>query len=98
MGMFADLGALSAAHPGASPLHRRPSVKAHCIVGWVTHFTGVVGRYQAALGGAVVVLALASGTAFAFAAVVDRLAINAAAATGTAAGVSGARPTHAATT
>lgn len=92
--MFADVGAPSATHPGAIPFQGRPSVKAHCTVGRVARFTGIVGRYRATVGGAIVALALASGTALAFAAVVDRVATNAAAANGpaAAAGVSEAGP------
>jgi hypothetical protein len=63
-------------------------VKPYCTVGWVARFTGIVGRYRATVGGAIVAFALASGTALAFAAVVDRVATNTAAPNRSAAGVS----------
>ena len=69
-------------------------MRTHVTVGRGARFAEIVGRYRAAAGGAIVAFALAWGSALGFGAVAERLTINVAAARGSAAGLSEARPIH----
>src|SRR5260370_18089352 len=89
MGVFTDAGPPSAAQPGAIPLYGSPAMKTQIRDAQVPGLAGIVGRHRAAAAGAVVILALASGTALGFTAVMDRVAVDGgAAARGSTAGVS----------